>query len=715
MPKILLERSATPIYQRIIQSFQDSLEKYENQVILADPSEFFDADKAGINLGAYVDFINQQNIDYVLITNLASTLVSYLPELQKFLFQFLESPMIFIHHDSLFSSYDYDKNKIVAMLRSLYLVRNRSFHFCLEYYNFLDLKSLGIEHTYLINHASEFTRIDLPKNYRYDLSFVGHLLPYNHDELETIHLSHLFIADFWNRINDLDTSLEKKAIKFASLIQKKQDSDWSQTIELLGNKYFYLSLLHGFSQFFRGELIKRIDPRYSVDIIGGDPDYMRGSELNRKIQKNQIRYHQPTQNYRDTANIYIQTKINLNITSLQFDRAVINRVIDVASVGGFVLTDWKADLSKLTSVSQEISYRNIDELNAKIDYYLSHDQERLEIANTLHQDIKKHCTYDHIVEIILSTVTQVSPSNSSEEKEIICLDLGCGKHKEKGFIGVDCFPHEQVDIIADLNERFPFADQSVDFIKAYDIIEHLPNRIHTMNELWRISKPDAILDIRVPSTDGRGAFQDPTHVSFWNTNSFLYYCQEFSAYWELCKTYGFQGAFNLINLEEEKSELEVIHVHVQLQAIKLPSHNVLEKLNLREINFIVFPDWKQSIDLIFNDLVRVIQAIFVHPQKSKITLLIDTQMINLEDAEFLLGDILMSLYSEDIEIDEEKTPRFSLLNLPSLDSYETLLPFLYSRIVLEWENTELISQIPFHNLPTLTLEEFDRNSLKLFN
>jgi len=28
---------------------------------------------------------------------------------------------------------------------------------------------------------------------------------------------------------------------------------------------------------------------------------------------------------------------------------------------------------------------------------------------------------------------------------------------------------------------------------------------------------------RPPSTDGRGAFQDPTHVSFWNSNSFWYY------------------------------------------------------------------------------------------------------------------------------------------------------------------------------------------------
>ena len=28
---------------------------------------------------------------------------------------------------------------------------------------------------------------------------------------------------------------------------------------------------------------------------------------------------------------------------------------------------------------------------------------------------------------------------------------------------------------------------------------------------------------QTPSTDDRGAFQDPTHVSFWNSNSFWYY------------------------------------------------------------------------------------------------------------------------------------------------------------------------------------------------
>jgi SAM-dependent methyltransferase len=66
-------------------------------------------------------------------------------------------------------------------------------------------------------------------------------------------------------------------------------------------------------------------------------------------------------------------------------------------------------------------------------------------------------------------------------------------------------------------------DNSAGVIRAFDAIEHLKNPIHTMNEAYRVLAPGGFLFISVPSTDGRGAFQDPTHVSFWNENSFWYY------------------------------------------------------------------------------------------------------------------------------------------------------------------------------------------------
>jgi hypothetical protein len=44
-----------------------------------------------------------------------------------------------------------------------------------------------------------------------------------------------------------------------------------------------------------------------------------------------------------------------------------------------------------------------------------------------------------------------------------------------------------------------------------------------MDEIHRVLVPGGWFISKTPSTDGRGAFQDYDHVSFWNENSFLYW------------------------------------------------------------------------------------------------------------------------------------------------------------------------------------------------
>ena len=100
------------------------------------------------------------------------------------------------------------------------------------------------------------------------------------------------------------------------------------------------------------------------------------------------------------------------------------------------------------------------------------------------------------------------------------VDLGGRLDCPQGYISVDLF---NADIQADLNDRWPFEDASIGVLRASHLIEHLRDPIHTMNEAHRVLVPGGWFLIDVPSTDGRGAFQDPTHVSFWNENSFWYY------------------------------------------------------------------------------------------------------------------------------------------------------------------------------------------------
>lgn len=148
------------------------------------------------------------------------------------------------------------------------------------------------------------------------------------------------------------------------------------------------------------------------------------------------------------------------------------------------------------------------------------------------------------------------------------VDLGCGDRKPVGFVGVDVAPGPGVDLVCDLTGRFPFETGSVAHLRAHDLIEHLPDRLHTMNEIWRVCRGGATVDLRVPSTDGRGAFQDPTHVSYWNANSFLYYSVDHPPYLDLCRKYGFRGAFRIRSFSSSATPDQVVHVHAVLEVIK---------------------------------------------------------------------------------------------------------------------------------------------------
>lgn len=109
---------------------------------------------------------------------------------------------------------------------------------------------------------------------------------------------------------------------------------------------------------------------------------------------------------------------------------------------------------------------------------------------------------------------------------LACLDLGAAHAKPGAYLGVDMRPDRGVDIVARLPEPVPLPDGSVGVIRAVDFFEHVADKVALINELHRLLAPGGVIVSQTPSTDGRGAFQDPTHVAFYNENSFWYYTDE---------------------------------------------------------------------------------------------------------------------------------------------------------------------------------------------
>jgi len=100
------------------------------------------------------------------------------------------------------------------------------------------------------------------------------------------------------------------------------------------------------------------------------------------------------------------------------------------------------------------------------------------------------------------------------------LELGGRMFAKEGYTTVD---RRDAEVGCDLEQDWPFPDNSVGVIRAADVFEHLRDPIHTMKECYRVLAPGGWIFASVPSTDGRGAFQDPTHKSYWNENSWRYY------------------------------------------------------------------------------------------------------------------------------------------------------------------------------------------------
>jgi SAM-dependent methyltransferase len=109
----------------------------------------------------------------------------------------------------------------------------------------------------------------------------------------------------------------------------------------------------------------------------------------------------------------------------------------------------------------------------------------------------------------------------TKRRGLLALDLGAAHRKPPGYLGVDQYARDGVDIIATLPAPLDLPDDSVGLLRAVDFLEHVPAKVPLINELYRLMAPGGMLLTLTPSSDGRGAYQDPTHVAYYNENSFF--------------------------------------------------------------------------------------------------------------------------------------------------------------------------------------------------
>lgn len=105
------------------------------------------------------------------------------------------------------------------------------------------------------------------------------------------------------------------------------------------------------------------------------------------------------------------------------------------------------------------------------------------------------------------------------------LNLGSGVDDAEGFVTFDITARARPHVLGTAI-RLPFADGAFGAVKAHHVLEHLRREdlIPTMNECWRVLTPGGELDVHVPVFPFPLAIADPTHLSFFASQTFDYFC-----------------------------------------------------------------------------------------------------------------------------------------------------------------------------------------------
>lgn len=141
----------------------------------------------------------------------------------------------------------------------------------------------------------------------------------------------------------------------------------------------------------------------------------------------------------------------------------------------------------------------------------------------------------------IKTLNDVYSEYKIFDKKTKSCDLGCGFEPSNGFnadeiYGIDLYekPDSKIFKCRMGFEKLPFADGSMDYLIASNILEHIPRIssksnsdhypfIYLMNECHRILAPGGRFLSITPMYPFPAAFQDPTHVNFITSSTFDLY------------------------------------------------------------------------------------------------------------------------------------------------------------------------------------------------
>lgn len=238
------------------------------------------------------------------------------------------------------------------------------------------------------------------RRFLYDISFIGSLYTEKHNFFERMenlsdytkgYLDALMSAQMnvqgYNFIQETISPIIEDLYRSLPITP---NPDGVETKEYLYAQYVINRKITGLE---RNDLIRTISEKYPFDLFTHDRSFsLRG-----------LTNHGPVNNYQEMPLVFRLSKINLNISLRSILSGIPQRAFDIMGSGGFLLSNYQNDfLDFFTPGEDFIFYESKADLLDKIDYYLTHEEERLQISKSGHDKVAAAHTYRHRVREMLS-------------------------------------------------------------------------------------------------------------------------------------------------------------------------------------------------------------------------------------------------------------------------------------------------------------------------
>lgn len=281
--------------------------------------------------------------------------------------------------------------------------------FLFDKQEYLKLRNMGIHTVYYTPLPVNATIIDFLAKKDFDkerctcdISFVGALYNEDHNFYERL----AGVNDYTRGYLDAVMEAQLKIYGYNFLEEVLTGDVLQELLQVspyANDKYGVETPEYIYANYYLGRKVTSLERTRLITAIGERfPDQLKLFTLNKDVPFPHVQNMGATDYYSEMPYIFANSKINLNITLKSIQSGIPLRAMDIMGAGGFLLTNFQADFLDYFIPDEDfVYYTDPEDLFGKIEYYLSHEKERKEIAENGHEKVKRNHSFEKCFDSIL--------------------------------------------------------------------------------------------------------------------------------------------------------------------------------------------------------------------------------------------------------------------------------------------------------------------------